>query len=320
MIRHRRTWAGLANAAEPAVSDEVPAPAVPERAGATRITRRCMRGSTSGRAARAVPESARGVGFGGVGFLVDTVLGKAREGGWWTGGPRGQPPPDRRLGQVPDRCHPADRRAGALADPRLRRDAKPGGCTPTGRSPTPPGRCRATSRTCLTRPGCSRTSWAAARRSRSTADGRGYRVVVRKPEPLPTGVELFMDPGRPPCWRFGNGGSSVGWRVVDAESGRLLRLTLYKGGRPVLRQELRDVADLDGPGDFGFTPPAGLPVEEKTEDEDRPPRPDGAHPSSADAVNLGDAARIAADAVKKQVDEKVAAARGFLESFLGGRR
>jgi hypothetical protein len=84
----------------------------------------------------------------------------------------------------------------------------------------------------------------------------------------------------------------------------------------VLRQELRDVADVDAADDFGFTPPAGLPVEEKT--EDLPPGPREAHAWSGEWVNPGDAARAAADAVKKQVDEKIAAARGFLDSFLGG--
>jgi hypothetical protein len=48
--------------------------------------------------------------------------------------------------------------------------------------------------------------------------------------------------------------------VVDAETGRVLRLTRFKGGRPVMRQELRDVAELDAGADFGFTPPSGLPV------------------------------------------------------------
>jgi hypothetical protein len=60
--------------------------------------------------------------------------------------------------------------------------------------------------------------------------------------------------------------------VVDAETGLVLRLTRFKGGRPAMRQELRDVA-TPGPGkDFGFTPPAGLPVDdaESLRDERRP--------------------------------------------------
>ena len=59
--------------------------------------------------------------------------------------------------------------------------------------------------------------------------------------------------------------------VIDAESGRLLRLTVYKGGKPVVRTELRDVAagEFDS-GDFEFTPPAGLRVDEAAGRE--PPR------------------------------------------------
>ncbi len=141
-------------------------------------------------------------------------------------------------------------------------------------------------------------------------------MVARRPEPQPTGVELFLQP---------DAVSAIAGRwaglffpvvaVVDAESGRLLRLTRYRGGRPVLRQELRDVADVDPADDFAFTPPPGLPV--GGEDEDAWP---GRMGSTApdEGLDLGDAARSAADALKKQVDEKVAAARGFLDSFLGG--
>ena len=56
--------------------------------------------------------------------------------------------------------------------------------------------------------------------------------------------------------------------VVDAETGLLLRLTRFKGGRPTIRQELRDVAALDAGADFGFTPPAGRPVHEATAQRD----------------------------------------------------
>ena len=48
--------------------------------------------------------------------------------------------------------------------------------------------------------------------------------------------------------------------VVDAETGRILRLTRFKGGRPTWRQELRDLAKLDPGADFAFTPPDGAPV------------------------------------------------------------
>jgi hypothetical protein len=60
--------------------------------------------------------------------------------------------------------------------------------------------------------------------------------------------------------------------VVDAETGLVLRLTRFKGGRPTLRQELRDVASLEHGAGFGFTPPDGLPVHdaESQRDESRP--------------------------------------------------
>jgi len=59
--------------------------------------------------------------------------------------------------------------------------------------------------------------------------------------------------------------------VVDAETGLLLRLTRFKGGRPAMRQELRDVAALDASAAFGFTPPTGRPVHDATaQDEDQP--------------------------------------------------
>jgi hypothetical protein len=80
-------------------------------------------------------------------------------------------------------------------------------------------------------------------------------------------------------------GRGMGWwqgmifpvvAVVDAETGLLLRLTRFRGGRPTARQELRDVAPLEAGADFGFTPPAGLPVE----DADSPREDDGPGPSN----------------------------------------
>jgi hypothetical protein len=137
------------------------------------------------------------------------------------------------------------------------------------------------------------------------ADGRpGYRVIVTaRPGAAPLGLL---------GWLAGAWLPAVA--VVDAATGRLLRLTRYLGGQPARRAEFRLLSD-GGPDDFGFTPPAGLRVVEKTGSSGRPdswPPPDG--------IDFGDTARVAADAVKKQVDEKVAAARGFLGSFLGGGR
>jgi hypothetical protein len=137
------------------------------------------------------------------------------------------------------------------------------------------------------------------------ADGRpGYLVIVT----ARPGTALPRLPG----WLAGAWLPAVA--VVDAATGRLLRLTRYLGGQPARRAEFRSLSD-GGPDDFTFTPPAGLRVVEKTGGSGRP---DSWLPP--DRINFGDTARVAADAVKKQVDEKVTAARGFLGSFLGGGR
>jgi len=149
-------------------------------------------------------------------------------------------------------------------------------------------------------------------------DGRrGYRVVARSlgaRTPLFDWWERLFFPAV---------------AVVDAETGRLLRLTRFKGGRPVLRQELRDVGALPPDADFTFTPPPGVPVE----DADLGGGSDSGSDSSESESEAGpdqwswsarepvrDPAREAADALRKQVDETVAAARGFLGSFFGGDR
>ena len=91
--------------------------------------------------------------------------------------------------------------------------------------------------------------------------------------------------------------------VLDAESGRLLRLTCYSAGTPVARYELRDVT---AGGDARFEVPAGLPIVDETSGDDRPPPP----------VNLvTSTAKAAADAIKRRADDKVAAARGFLDAL-----
>jgi hypothetical protein len=102
--------------------------------------------------------------------------------------------------------------------------------------------------------------------------------------------------------------------VLDAETGRLLRLTSYGDGKPVTRHELRDVTD-GGTGDFGFEVPAGLPIVDEPSAEDWPPR----QPPLYTYSPLGDRAQAAADAVKRRVDDKVAAVRGFFDSLLGPR-
>jgi hypothetical protein len=56
--------------------------------------------------------------------------------------------------------------------------------------------------------------------------------------------------------------------VVDAETGLVLRLTRFKGGRPMWRQELRDLTELDAGADFAFTPPDGVPVYDRESPQD----------------------------------------------------
>ena len=93
-------------------------------------------------------------------------------------------------------------------------------------------------------------------------DGRtGYRVIATIGIGPVTGGALSGLPG----WWL------PAVAVVDASSGRLLRLTRYRGGTTATRQELRSVSD-GGPDDFGFTPPDGLPVRdsESPQDDSRP--------------------------------------------------
>jgi hypothetical protein len=87
-----------------------------------------------------------------------------------------------------------------------------------------------------------------------TVDGRpGYQVIATaRPGAVPLGT---LD------WLAGEWLPAVA--VVDAATGRLLRLTRYLAGRPARRLEFRSVSD-GGPDDFGFTPPAGLRVVDKT--------------------------------------------------------
>jgi hypothetical protein len=144
-------------------------------------------------------------------------------------------------------------------------------------------------------------------------DGRaGYRVIAT------TGAGPVD--GGPLSWLPGWWLPAVA--VVDASSGRLLRLTRYSGDKTATRLELRALAD-GGPDDFGFTPPDGLPVVEEQErdhsgwsDDDGDLQfsgPDGRPSSPPEEV------RAIADALKKQMDETVAAARGFLGSLFGDR-
>jgi hypothetical protein len=316
---------GPAEAAAPPVSDELLHLLYRSGAAAPRLTATLHDWLDFGALFEAIPESARGAGFGGVGFLVDTILSKARDSGLADGHEV------RRL-----RIDGWDRyQIDTVLPIRWIEPVRP---EASGEGPTWHHRGPMYRRTLagdgtqtwevyadqvLTGPPeplpsefveLLDTSWllayelSGAEEVRFDGGRRCYRVVVRKPEPLPTGMNPWLNPGMANMLRLWTQLFFPAVAVVDAESGRLVRLTRYKGGQPVLRDELRDVADLDASGDFGFTPPEGVPVVEKSDDL----------PPMAKGVDLSDAARAAADAVKKQVDDKVAAARGFLGSFLGG--
>ena len=86
-------------------------------------------------------------------------------------------------------------------------------------------------------------------------DGRtGYRVIATTGTGPVAGGWLSWVPG----WWL------PAVAVVDASSGRLLRLTRYRDGKAATRVELRSLSD-GGSDDFGFTPPDGLPVVEERE-------------------------------------------------------
>jgi hypothetical protein len=138
------------------------------------------------------------------------------------------------------------------------------------------------------------------RRWREFAD----HVTVGPAAPPPLDVQNLIDPSRLLASRLSDGGEvTVGGRtgyrlrathegipmvraasfmlalsmaVVDADLGILLSLAQYAGGRPLIRQELRDVApaDAEDPPDFGADVPPGVRVVEDTggpfDDSDAP--------------------------------------------------
>ena len=223
---------------------------------------------------RAVPESARRAGFGGVGFLVDTVLADERGAG--------------------HTAHAVYRvRVGAWDRYRVDRAQRV--------PPAPARRIRVRKRDgdALTvacdgertfkvfsdevRVGPARVldegqhgdllqlldgSWLLMYRLSGgevvEVDGRtGYRVIAT----VGTGPVVGAPLSWLPAWWL------PAVAVVDASSGRLLRLTRYRDGKVATRLELRSLSD-GGSDDFGFTPPEGLPVAEETKDEDPPPGPE----------------------------------------------
>ena len=272
----------------------------------------------------AVPESARRAGFGGVGFLVDTLLTieaspgrishevySVRVGGW-----------DRfRVDRV-FRTPPA--RARRIQVGKRRRDAVTVACDGQRTYRVFEDEVRSGPASTLDRGwqgdlaqlvdgswllGCQLSGGDVVE-----VDGRtGYRIIATIGDGPVTGAPLSWLPS----WLL------PAVAVVDASSGRLLRLTRYRDGNAATRLELRSLSDR-GPDDFGFTPPDGLPVVDEAErdswdgsdDDDGGMKffgPDGRPSSPPEEV------RAVADAFKRQVDEKVAAARGFLGSFFGDR-
>jgi len=250
----------------------------------------------------AIPESARQAGFGGVGFLVDTLrdtvrdagtahqVGSVRLGGWdkyridltyltrpreWRGG--------RRPGPVTIACD-GQRRWQVYTDRVL---AGPAGPPPDQLAELLDG------------------SWLlecdlSGGEEIAVGDRRGYRIAVERRTQLASPLAVFDRLFFPAV------------AVLDAESGRLLRLTRYKSGKPVFRCELRDVTP-DESDDFGFEPPAGLRVVEEPADspgEDAPGWSAERQAWSPPEASGWFMAKTAADAVKKRVD----AARDWLES------
>jgi hypothetical protein len=278
----------------------------------------------------AVPDSARRAGFGGVGFLVDTILTmedspgriahavySVRVGGW-----------DRfRIDRV---FRAPSARARKLPVGKRHRGELTVACDGQRTFRVFEDEVRVGPASALDE-GCHGNlaqlvdgSWLlGCRLSGGEAvevDGRtGYRVIASVGDGPVTGM--------PPSWLPGWWLPAVA--VVDATSGRLLRLTRYSGGKAATRLELRSLSD-GGSDDFGFTPPDGLPVvEERERERDRSGGSDDDDDDDDDLKFFGpdgwrspppEEVRAVVDAVKKQVDETVAAARGFLGSFLGGRR
>ena len=245
----------------------------------------------------AVPESARKAGFGGVGFLVDTLLDAARDagtiyqvssvriGGWdryridvthpaRSGERPGRDWRGRRPEPVTVACD-GQRRWQVYADRVVAGPA----------APPPDDLAELLDGSWLLECGLSGGEEIAV------GGRRGYRVAVKGRAQLSSPLAVFDSLFFPAV------------AVLDAKSGRLLRITGHKGGKPVFRRELRDVTP-DEPGDFGFEPPAGLRVDEEPPE----PLPDPAGYNPAENNPAGLMAKAAANA-----------ARDFLSSLRGNR-
>ena len=241
----------------------------------------------------AIPDSVRKTGFGGVGFLVDAVRDAAQNAGTahqvssirvvgW----------DRYRIDVTGQTEATRTRSGPGQDGL--RESRTDACDGRRRWQVYEDRVVETPAAPLPVEvrGLADGSWllgaALSGGAETTVGGRrAYRVtgqaLHRRPWPLLSVLEFYSLPAV---------------AAVDAETGRLLRLTRYAGGKPVMCRELRDI-EPDESADFGFEPPAGLPVVEK---------PEG-HPAEQPVAPAGFAVKAAADA-----------ARSFFGSLRGTRR
>ncbi|HEY0932560.1 MAG TPA: hypothetical protein VGD91_02350 [Trebonia sp.] len=221
----------------------------------------------------AVPPSARQAGFGGVGRLVDTLLGEDQE----TGPRTGHEVYRLRFGGW-DRYRIDFDRGSSWLDGTSRRQRH------FSRIPVTVAcdgeqtfRVRADEVTV----GPARPLWDADSDLASLVDGGwllGHRLSGGAPAVVGgrPGYRLIAtgEGGPPPGLRF------LSWlpdqwlpaaAVADASTGRLLRLTRYRSGQPARVLELRSLSPLGGEADFTFSPPPGLPVKEPAGPPDLPP-------------------------------------------------
>jgi hypothetical protein len=202
------------------------------------------------------PESLRQTGHGGVGYLVDAVAAQsdvtthevsaARIDGWYRYLIERVPPLEERRHSGPTLIACNRRRYWEVREDRVGIDEP---------RPAPAELADLADASWLL--GCELSGGEAI-----TAAGRpAYRLTVRGDR----SQSELLDLGFPAV------------AVVDAETGRLLRLTTYGDGKPGLRHELRDVSEAapDDDWNFAFDAPRGLRVVRIGADDDRPLRDSG---------------------------------------------
>jgi hypothetical protein len=157
------------------------------------------------------------------------------------------------------------------------------------------------------------------------------KMTVGPAEPLPSDVADLADAswllacrlsggapvmaGDRPAYRINVARGDAAWSlslmfstavaVVDVESGILLRLTSYMGGKPVRQYELRDIAT--GNGDFQVDIPPGLPVFEETG-----PFGDAQDAGSSQPVSINIPLKVASEVARQVATEAAKAARNLL--------